>query len=352
MKRPRLLIAATASAAALAIAVPPATASPPVPEAPRPVVSGLVAPLQFDIGHHGQIYVGQSFAGVLTKVRRDGATKDLLTRRGSITGVASRAFNVVFTFSGGDEANPRTLLKKRSADGSVRTIANLSRFERNSNPDAGQRYGLLGLSDECKEQLPDQPGLLPYTGIVESNPYAVANAPHGWYVADAAANAVLKVAPDGRIRVAEVLRPVRTRITAKGAAATGMPDCVVGAVYAAEPVPTDVEVTRSGRLVVSLLPGGPEDDSLGARGRVVQIGSERTVVLAKGLLGATNVALGRHGTVYVAELFGNRISAIRRSGHVRTVAKRPSPAGVEYARGQLYASIDVFANGRIVTIGR
>jgi hypothetical protein len=127
---------------------------------------------------------------------------------------------------------------------------------------------------------------------------------------------------------------------------------VVGAVYAAEPVPTDVEVTRSGRLVVSSLPGGPEDASLGARGRVVRIGSAGTKVLAKGFLGATNVALGRHGTVYVAEVFGNRVSAIRRSGQVRTVAEVPSPAGVEFARGTLYASVDVFANGSIVTLGR
>jgi hypothetical protein len=352
MKRSCLLVAATASAAALAIAVPPATASPPVPESPRPVVSGLVSPLQFDLGHHGQIYVGQSFAGVLTKVRRDGSTKDLLARRGSITGVASRGSSVVFTFSGGDEASPRTLLKKRSPNGSVRTIANLSRFERNHNPDGGQRYGLLGLSDECEAQLPDDAGLVPYTGIVESNPYAVANAPHGWYVADAAANAVLKVAPDGRVRVVEVLRPVRTRVTAEAAAATGMPDCVVGAVYATEPVPTDVEVTRSGRLVVSSLPGGPEDDSLGARGRVLRIGPAHTTVLARGFLGATNVALGRHGTVYVAEVFGNRVSAIRRNGHVRPVATLPSPAGVEFARGRLYASVDVFGDGSIVTVGR
>jgi hypothetical protein len=160
------------------------------------------------------------------------------------------------------------------------------------------------------------------------------------------------VSPGGRIRVAEVLRPVRTRITAEGATATGMPDCVVGSVYAAEPVPTDVEVTRSGRLVVSLLPGGPEDDSLGARGRVVRVGSAHTKVLARGFLGATNVALGRHGKIFVAEVFGNRVSVIRRGGQVGTVTERPTPAGVEYARGRLYVSVDVFGDGSIVSVKR
>ena len=42
-----------------------------------PIVSGLLSPLQFDLGHHGKIFVAQSFSGVLTQVNRDGTTEDL-----------------------------------------------------------------------------------------------------------------------------------------------------------------------------------------------------------------------------------------------------------------------------------
>jgi hypothetical protein len=153
--------------------------------------------------------------------------------------------------------------------------------------------------------------------------------------------------------VVEVFSPVRSRVTADAASANGLPACTVGAVFAAEPVPTDVEVRRFGHLVVSLLPGGPEDDSLGARGRVMLVHPHhgRTRLLARGILGATNVAVGRGGRVYVTELFGNRVSVIR-DGHARTVARLHEPAAIEYGRSRLYVSIDVFGNGSVVTLGR
>ena len=50
----------------------------------------------------------------------------------------------------------------------------------------------------------------------------------------------------------------------------GMPGCVVGHKFWFEPVPTDVEV-HGGMLYVTTLPGGPEDPSLGARGRVYTV---------------------------------------------------------------------------------
>ena len=55
------------------------------------------------------------------------------------------------------------------------------------------------------------------------------------------------------------------------------------------------------------------------------------------------------GRIYVAELFGNRISMLK--NHVITpVVDLASPAAVEYSNGTLYATTDVFGNGAVVTI--
>jgi sugar lactone lactonase YvrE len=73
---------------------------------------------------------------------------------------------------------------------------------------------------------------------------------------------------------------------------------------------------RNGLLYVTLLPGGPEDPSLGARGAVYSVNARTGDVafVACGFLGATGLALGPDGTIYVAELFGNRISTVSGTG--------------------------------------
>ena len=179
----------------------------------------------------------------------------------------------------------------------------------------------------------------------------MANAPDGgWYVADAAGNDILKVSKSGKISTYFVLRPQKIVVTADVAAGVGLPDCTIGKTYAFEPVPTDVEVKSNGSLIVSMLPGGPEDACLGARGAVIRVaGDGEFANLASGFLGATNVAIGKGGRIYVAELFANRVSVLR-DGVISTVADLPSPAGVEYANGTLYVSTDVFGNGSVVTI--
>jgi hypothetical protein len=159
-----------------------------------------------------------------------------------------------------------------------------------------------------------------------------------WVVADAGGNDLLKVDRHGRISVVSVLPRQPFTITAAAAASLGLPDCVVGAVYNFEAVPTDVEVGPGGVLVVSLLPGGPEDPSIGARGKVVAV-SQRTghaFTLASGIAGATSVALGRHGRIYVSELFGGRVSVLEH-GRLRPYVQLDSPLGLTYFRGALYA---------------
>ena len=349
MRGSRTALIATAAVSALAVATTAPSWATAVPS--EPIVSGLAGPLQLDVGSNGQIYTGQSFAGLLTKVRPNGTTKDLVAEPGEVAGVASNGYDVAYTFTGGDEEHPIALLKRRFANGTVRTVANLGAYEKKHNPDARNTYGFRNLSETCAAQVPAEVGGYPYTGLVDSHPYALASdGDGGWYVADAGGNDILHVTKSGRISVVIVIRPQKTTITADAAEAFGLPDCVIGKTYAFEPVPTDVEVTKLGFLMVSLLPGGPEDASLGARGAVMRVGGDGGFsVLARGFLGATNLAVGPGGRIYVSEMFANRISMLH-NGVVTTVADVPTPAGLEYANGTLYAAVDVFANGSIVTI--
>ena len=367
MKLPRVTVAAV-GAVALALAVP--TSAPASPAVSDPIVAGLVGPLQIDLGHHGAIYVAQAFSGTLSKVSRDGSVKDLLTEPTGVDGVASNRRGVAYTTTDFAPATRSALVKFRSNGGTVRTVADLWPYEQKNNPDAGNTYGFLDLTPRCAakvDALPPPPedegppiSGSPYQGPEDSHPYALANDGRGgWYVADAGMNAIMHVSKRGAISTVAVLPPQPAEVTAAGATALGTPKCTVGSTYAFEPVPTDVEVGHRGKLIVSTLHGGPEDASLGARGAVYEVRARRGTVdvrqLADGFLGATNVAIGGRGEIYVAELFGGRVSVLKH-GDVSTVAKLPAPAGVEYRDGKVYVSYDVFPpqqgppDGKIATI--
>jgi hypothetical protein len=350
-KRSSTVLALTAAATAATLAVGPAAATPTVSD---PIASGLAGPLQLDVGKGG-ILVGQSFAGLLTKVRRDGTPVNLASEPGEIAGVAHSRAGIAYAYTRYDDNNNllAAQLKLRKPNGKRVMVANLKRVEQRRNPDGHQRYGFLGLPKSCADQVPAAAGGGdPYQGILDSHPYSVANAPHGgWYVADAAGNDILKVSRHGKVKVVHVVKPQRLVVTAEAAAAVGLPECTVGYTYAFEGVPTDVEVARSGKLFVSLLPGGPESPELGARGSVIKIHprTHQARRVATGFVTATNLALAPHGKIYVTELFGNMLSVIKH-GKVRPVVELTMPAAVEYFRGKLYVATDVFENGSIVEV--
>lgn len=335
--RPPLLLLAGATACAAVLAAPGTAAAggghghgPSV----RVLDRTVTAPFQLAVGH-GSLLVGD--ASAVSKVTRRGLIP--LARGpqpGEVAGVAvNHRGDLAYTTL--NYATGATQLVVKPKRGATRTV-DLRAFEERRNPDAGVSYGIDNPTP-CQQEAFAPLGGATYKGLVDSHAYAVAALPHGaWLVADAGGNDILKVDRYGRIRVVSVLPRQATTITAGAAAALGLPDCVVGAVYHFEPVPTDVEVGKDGRLIVSLLPGGPEDPSLGARGSVLSVsqrtGAARTV--ASGFLGATNVAIGDRGRIYVSELFGGKISVIER-GRVRTYVRLDSPLGLVWSRGTLYA---------------
>jgi sugar lactone lactonase YvrE len=101
---------------------------------------------------------------------------------------------------------------------------------------------------------------------------------------------------------------------------------------------------------VSSLPGAPELPNTGSVFRV-NPNTGAVNVVARGFSGATDLAVADDGTIYVAELFGNRISSIS-NGVVSTVVDVFSPGAVEIGPdGTLYATTGVFGpSGSVVVV--
>jgi hypothetical protein len=334
---------------ATALAAAPAAASD-GPVVSDPIVSGLAGPLQFEVSWNGTVLVGQSFSGTVSSISKDGTQTDLFNDPG-VDGVSDGAFgSVIYTHT--DLDNGVVELRVHTKSDQTKTIASTLDHESTDNPDQDQSYGLQGITDECAAQLPPDAGLVPYTGIVDSHPYAIARAPFGWLVADAAANDILFVSWFGDVKTVALL-PAQDPIvvTAEAQQAAGLPDCVVGASYVTEAVPTDVEIGFDGNLYVSTLPGGPEDPSLGLRGGVYKVNpwTGKVRQIASGLGGAVNLAVSPRGDIYVSELFAGQVSKIVDGAPVPVVSV-PAPSGLEWSRGKLYVATNTFESGEIRTV--
>jgi hypothetical protein len=353
MRSPRSARAVAAGVVAVGLVV--STASRAAAVEIDEVVGGFAGPLGLAIGADGTVYVAQAFLGSLTAIDRDGDRTDLVTGEPVAGGVeAVGRGQVVYTTRVGEPGVPpsEASLIRVTPAGKTRQLASLLAYEAAANPDAANRYGFVDLDPACAAEVDaafgGQVATTPYPGQVDSNPYAVAFDRGGYVVADAGGNDIVRVDANGRVSTVAVLPPIDTTIGPEVVEELGAPECVVGAAYRAEPVPTDVEVGPDGSYYVSSLPGFPEAPGTGSVFRVTRSGSVELV--ATGFSGAADLAVTDDGTIYVAELFGGQISQIV-DGEASVLVEVTEPAAVEVAAdGTLYATTDAFGNGRVVIV--
>jgi hypothetical protein len=348
MQRSRLASAAAAAAAFPLVAglfAAPAQAAPDI--APRPVAKGLITPLSLAVTPSDTLYVSQNFAGLLMKKRPGHPARVVFQAAKKNTEVGAVSFRerkVTFATTWKTEGKVWRLGKK----GKARLLGDVGRIEHTQNPDEGNVYGFTDLDEECAAQWPAEDfGPPSYPGIDETHPYATEMTSDATYVADAAGNTILAIA-GGDVRVVSVLPPVPVEVTAEAAEGLGLPECVVGHDYNFEPVPTDVEMGPDGMLYVTSLPGGPEDDSLGANGSVFRVdpatGDAEQVVT--GLVSATGLDVAPNGDLYVAQLFAASIVRVPAGADTAEPYKSVAlPADVEWRAGRIFATTNVLAEG-------
>lgn len=353
--RTPLIGIAMAAAVALAAATPALA----VPTAGQPVVraDGLETPLGLAVDDSGRAVISQNFPGLLSHVDKKGVVTELVAAPGEeISAPAVDGDTVFFVRTAFDHSS--AWLTSLTA-GVETPIVDLAAYEAEVNPDSINTYGFSDLSAECAAQFvpfPEFPplGMPNYTGIVDTHAYGADVVDGEVYIADAGANAVLKIDAEGVVSTVAVLPPAAPfEVTAENIGEAPWPDCVFGHDYSAEPVPTDVDLGPDGLLYVTSLPGGSEDPALGPRGVVYAIDPDTgaTTLVASGFGGATGIAVAPNGSLYVAELFGGPVGA----GQVAVVAPGASaatsvievsmPSAVSVRAETLYVTTDSLVPG-------
>jgi DNA-binding beta-propeller fold protein YncE len=315
----------------------PADAGPATDE----VVTGLIGPLSVAVDDNGTIYVSQNFGGVLTKaVPGDDPVTIFHTTDGSEVGAVSVENGVVTfgTTTGGQRSHTGRLWQK-AGNAPAAMLLNTTNYETKHNPDGDQKYGFFRITKSCRAKAP---GILgKYSGLVDSHPYGSEMDGDTTYLADAGGNDIVAITDAGPETVA-VLPPTRIKITEHKQKAAGLPRCARGAIFRAEPVPTDVELGPDGNLYVTSLPGGPEDDSLGANGhvyRVVPSTGSVTRLPGPGLSSPTGIAIDPGtGTAYISMLFPGLVLQVPLAGSPSVFQSVPFPGDVDFANGKVYVT--------------
>lgn len=331
MRVTKLALAVGGLSASLLLTVGTVAQAHPKP-APTPDIksAALAAPFNLEVDRHS-VLVADGGLNLVGRLKADGTIGTIAADQPGASGVATAGGRIAFTTT---VSNPETF--ENSASGlniwgwEKKVYADTHAFETKYNPDRKLSYGVKNPSQCVTDTLTAMQFPVSYTGGIDSHAYSVAAVPGGWAVADAGANAVFLVSNSGRIRTLAVLPAQPFTFDAAAVAGLGLPDCFLGVTYAFESVPTDVEFGRDGFLYVTTLPGGPETPALGARGKLYRVNpwTGRATVVASGFLGATNLAIGKHGEFYVSEFFGGTITKVQR-GRTSTFASLPGVVAVE-----------------------
>ncbi|GAB3499864.1 ScyD/ScyE family protein [Flexivirga lutea] len=344
------------AAAGLTVATPGIASAHPKPSPPRTLSTSVGAPFNLEVDGR-RVLIADGGPGYVGQLQRNGSVTPVVGDVPGAAGVATRGHWLAYTSTVTQEEtfeNTASGLHVRRPGGQT-VYADTTAYEAAHNPDGATEYGPRS-TDPC---VIDVVGPR-YSGMLDSHAYSVASYRNGWLVADAGANDLLSVSDNGAISTVATFPAQPATVTQEAADAMGMPSCMVGVTYDFEPVPTDVEVGPGGTIYVTTLPGGPEGPELGARGSLWKVNPSTHSVtrIATGFAGATNLAIGKHGDIYVAELFGGKISVVNRHG-VSTLVNLPGVVSVETAaNGTVYAgtmgmdqstpgSIVEIANGRI-----
>jgi hypothetical protein len=342
-------VVAAGTAACMAIAAPAAHAD--SKNWHKTLSDFALGPFNLAIGHNNEVYVADGFTNSLGIVGQ--APFAFGPEDGDIAGVdvTPDGKTVAWAWSNADHSATGLTMRTRGRPDVVADIADL---EGSLNPDKVNTYGVTDYgpgADAAKKAcvngiFGELTGAPTYTGMLDSHPYSVARAGNRWVVADAGSNNLWSVTDKGAVTNLTVLPPQPVTFTSQMAAALaemfGMSpadtECLAGATYAFEPVPTDVEVAPDGSLWVTVLPGGVESPIFGANGSVYKVNPNtgQASLVSRGFLGATNLAVAPDGTVYVTELFGGKVSKLTRNGAIGTVAEVPNAVSVEVHGGYLY----------------
>lgn len=300
------------------------------------IAKGMNGPRQVSKGF-GSFLVAESDAGLITAINpRTGRKSVLVKGLSSPQGVAARSGRLyIATGEPAPDAAPSggtssSGLMVARPGGTARMFADLTAYELANNPDGQIQFG---------------PDGQPLDAL--SNPYFVLpdRSRRGFLlVADAGANAVLKVDHRGRISTFFVPPTVTT-----GACATAENNTTSG--VGCDAVPTGLAYGHGGLLYVSALTA-----EMPGEGRVYVVNQRGKIVKTiKGFSSPTGVVVDRHGNVIVSELLEGspapdappppdfdpstvgQMVLVPRWGH-RQYAQVTMPSGLLMDGGRLYAS--------------
>jgi hypothetical protein len=324
MHTTRALIAAgTAVALALALPATASASAPPAATTPQVWSSALGAPFSLAVDGQQRVLVADGGTGTISRLQPDGSLQTVVDGIPGLTGIATRGAWLAYSSSvqepGGEEA-PITAsgLNIRTPRGST-VYADLHAYEWAHNSDAGNTYGVT--ASTCPTDMP-----LTHPGALDAHAYNVASYQGGWLVADAGANAIMRVTDSGQISTFAVLPAIDIAISGQVVGMLGLPPCAMGGTLSIEPVPTGIAVGTDGAVYVTTLPGFPGMVmSQGALWRIDPATGAATKIVS-GLSEPTSLAISG-SSMYIAELGGAGVSVVR-GGHVSPFAALPGALAV------------------------